>query len=126
MHCGVGWRRHDVKLDADRRRHAVCELAIRDLKDGAGRRHCASGRFLANAAWLVIATLAHNLLRWVGAIGLGSTDSLVAKPCGAAYSCCPGGLTRSARRRLHLPADWPWATQFLRALVRLRAVRRHT
>ena len=29
-----------VDLDADHRRHAVCELAIRDLKDGAGLRHC--------------------------------------------------------------------------------------
>jgi Transposase DDE domain group 1 len=29
-----------VELDADHRRHAVCELAIRDLKDGAGLRHC--------------------------------------------------------------------------------------
>jgi hypothetical protein len=31
----------------------------------------------------------------------------------------PGRLTRSARRRL--PRDWPWATQFLAALARLRA-----
>jgi hypothetical protein len=35
----------------------------------------------------------------------------------------PGRLTRSARRRLlHLPTDWPWATQFLTALARLRAI----
>jgi Transposase DDE domain group 1 len=51
-----------ITLDADHRRHAVCELAIRDLKDGAGLRHCPSGVFLANAAWLVLATLAHNLV----------------------------------------------------------------
>jgi hypothetical protein len=51
-----------VELDADHRRHATVELAIRDLKQGAGLRHCPSGRFLANAAWAVIATLAHNLL----------------------------------------------------------------
>jgi hypothetical protein len=36
-------------LEADHRRHAVVELAIRDLKDGAGLRHCPSGRFFANA-----------------------------------------------------------------------------
>jgi hypothetical protein len=57
----------------------VVELAIRDLKDGAGLRHCPSGKFLANAAWAVIATLAHNLLRWIAAIGLDSTDLMVAK-----------------------------------------------
>jgi hypothetical protein len=33
------------QLDADHRRHAVCELAIRDLKAGAGLVHLPSGRF---------------------------------------------------------------------------------
>jgi hypothetical protein len=111
-----------VWLDADHRRHAVCELAIRDLKDGAGLRHCPSGVFLANAAWLVIATLAHNLLRWVATIGLGSAD-LMAKTLRRRLLHLPGRLTRSARRRrLHLPTDWPGATQFLGALARLRAI----
>jgi hypothetical protein len=36
---------------------------IRDLKAGAGGR-CPSGQFAANAAWLLLATLAANLLRW--------------------------------------------------------------
>jgi hypothetical protein len=45
-------------LDADHRRHAVCELAIRDLKAGAGLVHLPSGQFNANAAWLLAATLA--------------------------------------------------------------------
>jgi Transposase DDE domain group 1 len=115
-----------VSLDADHRRHAVCELAIRDLKDGAGLRHCPSGRFLANAAWLVVAALAHNLLRWVATIGLGSTDLVVAKTLRRHLLTLPGRLTRSARRRLlHLPRDWPWARQFLRALARLRAIPLH-
>jgi Transposase DDE domain group 1 len=112
-----------VDLDADHRRHAVCELAIRDLKDGAGLRHCPSGVFLANAAWLVIATLAHNLLRWVATIGLGSANLVVAKTLRRRLLVIPGRLTRSARRRrLHLQTDWPWATQFLSALARLRAI----
>jgi Transposase DDE domain group 1 len=45
-----------VWLDADHRRHAVVELCIRDLKAGMGLRHHPSGRFNANAAWLLIAT----------------------------------------------------------------------
>jgi hypothetical protein len=111
-----------VWLDADHRRHAVCELAIRDLKDGAGLRHCPSGVFLANAAWLVIATLAHNLLRWVATIGLASAD-LMAKTLRRRLLHLPGRLTRSARwRLLHLPTDWPWADRFLTALARLRAI----
>jgi hypothetical protein len=112
-----------VELDADHRRHAVCELAIRDLKEGAGLRHCPSGRFLANAAWLVLGALAHNLLRWTATIGLDAGGQLVAKTLRRRLLALPGRLTRSARRRLlHLPGNWPWAQQFLQALARLRAL----
>jgi len=114
-----------VTLDANHRRHAVSELAIHDLKDGVGLRHCPSGNFVANAAWAVIATLAHNLLRWVAALGLGSSGPVVAKTLRRRLLALPGRLTRSARQRLlHLPTDWPWAQQFLHALARLRAVPR--
>ena len=71
----------------------------------------------------MIATLAHNLLGWTATIGLGSGGQLVAKTLRRRLLVIPGRLTRSARRRrLHLPTDWPWATQFLGALARLRAV----
>jgi hypothetical protein len=116
-----------VELDSDHRRHTVCELAIRDLKDGAGLRHGPSGVFLANAAWLVLTTLAHNLLRWVATIGLGATDLVVAKTIRRRLLTLPGRLTRSARQRLlHLPTDWPWSKQFLQALARLPTVPQHT
>jgi hypothetical protein len=98
-----------VWLDADHRRHAVVELCIRDLKAGVGLRHCPSGRFSANAAWLVAATLAHNLLRWVAAIGLGARRSWWwPRPCAAPCSPCPAG--------------WPWAAWFELALARLRCI----
>jgi hypothetical protein len=113
-----------VWLDADHRRHAVVELCIRDLKGGVGLRHHPSGKFAANAAWLLIATLAHNLLRWVAAIGLGARGELVvAKSLRRTLLALPGRITRSARRwRLHLPAGWPWAPWFELALARLRCV----
>jgi hypothetical protein len=113
-----------VWLDQDHRRHAVVELCIRDLKAGVGLRHHPSGKFAANAAWLVAATLAHNLLRWVAAIGLGARDHLVvAKTLRRTLLGLPGRITRSARRlRLHLPAGWPWAPWFELALARLRCV----
>jgi hypothetical protein len=115
-----------VELDADHRRHAVVELAIRDLKQGSGLCHCPSGVFLANAAWALLATLAHNLLRWVAALGLGTHGMVVAKTVRRRLLTLPGRLTRSARRwRLHLPRGWPWAELFLHALTRLRAVPRH-
>jgi Transposase DDE domain group 1 len=111
-------------LDADHRRHAVCELAIRDLKAGAGLAHLPSGRFAANAAWLGAATLAHNLLRWTASLGLGARDQqTVAKTLRRTLLVLPGRLTRSGRRwRLHQPAGWPWAHSFTMALARLRCI----
>jgi Transposase DDE domain group 1 len=111
-------------LDADHRRHAVCELAIRDLKAGAGLAHLPSGRFAANAAWLGVATLAHNLLRWTATLGLGVRDQqTVAKTIRRTLLVLPGRLTRSGRQwRLHLPAGWPWAHSFTMALARLRCI----
>jgi hypothetical protein len=126
------WRHHAfltdrvgsaVELDVDHRRHAVVELAIRDLKEGAGLNHCPSGKFFANSAWAVIATLAHNLLRWVAALGLRIDGPVVAKTIRRRYLTLPGRLTRSARRQtLHLPARWPWKLTFDDALRRLRAL----
>jgi hypothetical protein len=81
-----------VELDQDHRRHATVELCIRDLKAGVGLRHCPSGKFNANAAWLLIATLAHNLLRWVATIGLGARQELVVpRRCAAPCWPCPAG-----------------------------------
>ena len=50
-----------LEPEADHRRHAVIENAIRDLKYGVGLNHLASGRFAANGAWLAVQVLAHNL-----------------------------------------------------------------
>lgn len=112
-----------VERDADHRRHAVIELAIRDLKEGSGLNHCPSGRFFANAAWLVIAALAHNAVRWVAALGLEIDGPVVAKTIRRRFIAVGGRFTRSARRlRLHLPRGWPWADAFAHALIRLQAL----
>jgi hypothetical protein len=113
-----------LELDADHRRHAVCELAIRDLKAGTGLAHLPSGQFNANAAWLLGASLAHNLLRWTATIGLGARDQqTVAKTLRRTLLALPGRLTRAARQwTLHLPAGWPWAHSFTMALARLRCI----
>jgi hypothetical protein len=58
-----------VFLDADHRRHAVVENAIRDLKYGVGLNHLPSGRFGANAAWLALNVMAHNMARWTCRLG---------------------------------------------------------
>ena len=126
------WRHHafitnrlgdPVDLDADHRAHAVVELAIRELKNGAGLNHCPSGVFAANAAWLVATTLAHNLVRWTQLLGADTPTLRVAKTFRRRLLTIPGRLTRTARRwTLHLPARWPWQHVFEDTLGRLRAL----
>ena len=96
------WRHHAfitsldapvVAADEFHRDHATVELAIRDLKEGAGLEHCPSGHFFANAAWLACAVLAHNLTRWTARLGgLHPADQLT--------------VTRTIRTRA-ARAPWP-------------------
>jgi Transposase DDE domain group 1 len=111
-----------LELEADHRRHAEVETAICDLKHGMGLRHLPSGKFAANAAWLALVGIAHNLARWTGRIGLGE-QVVTAKTLRTRYLDLPGRLTVSARRpSLHLPARWPWRWRFQFALARLRCI----
>ena len=111
-----------LELEADHRRHAEVENAIRDLKYGVGLNHLPSGRFAANAAWLAVQVLAHNLARWAARIGLGE-QLVTTKTLRRRFFSMAGRLTRSARRlTLHLPRGWPWAEQATLALARLRAI----
>ena len=127
-----------LELEADHRRHAEIENAIRDpassagqaLKYGVGLNHLPSGRFAANGAWLAVQSLprtrygviAHNLARWTARIGLGA-QIVTTKTLRRRFFSLAGRLTHSARRlTLHLPQRWPWETQFSRALARFRAL----
>lgn len=140
-----------VDLDAWHRRHAVVENAIRDLKYGVGLNHLPSGRFGANAAWLALNVMAHNLSRWTARIGGIDVDNpaepSATEPDGPApevprsssgsprksfvatdtlrrrYLAIPGRLATSARKvTLHLPARWPWAAGFADMLAAIRAI----
>ena len=111
-----------VLVEAEHRDHAQIELVIRDLKD-AGLAHIPSGVTYANMAWLVLATLAHNLQRWVAILGLGERRITQHRTIRNRYLAIPGRLVTHARRwRLRLPAGWPWREGFLAAVERLRAL----
>ena len=101
-----------LELEADHRRHAEIENAIRDLKYGMGLNHLPSGRFAANGAWLAVQVMAH------------CDDGIVAtKTLRRRLFALAGRLTRSARRvKLHLAEHWPWAIGWNTALSRLRAI----
>jgi len=70
------WRHHAVFTDSpfelvqaegQHRGHAIVEQAFADVTSGP-LAHLPSGHFTANAAWLSIAAMAHNLLRAAGAL----------------------------------------------------------
>ena len=111
-----------LDLEADHRRHAEIENAIRDLKHGVGLNHLPSGRFAANAAWLAVQVMAHNLARWTARIGLGE-PVVTTKTLRRRFFSLAGRITNSARRlTLYLPQNWPWQNHFSSALARLRAL----
>jgi Transposase DDE domain group 1 len=128
------WRHHafitnvelpTVAVDQFHRDHATVELAIRDLKDGAGLEHCPSGRFFANAAWLACAVLAHNLIRWTARLGDVHPDGqlTVARTVRTRLLALPGRLVNRSRQwTLRLPARWPWAATFHTALHQIRSL----
>ena len=124
------WRHHAfltdldgdaVTVDAFHRRHAVVELAIRDLKEGAGLDHVPSGNFHANSAWLQCAVLAHNLIRWTAIFGDVRVDGelTVARTMRTRLIALPGRLVnRSGVQPCAFPTRWPWADTFTTALTR--------
>jgi Transposase DDE domain group 1 len=116
-------RTEDITLvEAEHREHAVVEQVIADLKDQA-LAHFPSGHFYANAAWTVLAALAHNMLRWTQLLGLPDTTTRAARTLRRRLLSIPGRLTRHARGwTLHLPARWPWHGDYINALNRIRAL----
>ena len=109
-------------VEAEHRDHAVVEQVIADLKDQA-LQHFPSGHFYANAAWTVLACLAHNRLRWTQLLGLPDSTVRAARTLRRRLLHVPGRLTSHARGwTLHLPARWPWHGDYLNALNRIRAL----
>src|SRR3954463_5441163 len=116
-------RTEDITIvEAEHRDHAVVEQVIADLKDQA-LAHFPSGHFYANAAWTVLAALAHNLLRWTQLLGLPETIVRTSRTLRRRLLSIPGRLTSHARGwTLHLPARWPWHGDYTEALTRIRAL----
>lgn len=120
FHAFVTDRDGDVlDIEADHRRHAVVEQRIAELKS-AGLAHLPSGNFMANAAWLALAVMAHNLGRALGRLaGPDLTDATAATLRRKVFTM-PGRLVHSGRRRrLRLPESWPWAAAITTALDRI-------
>lgn len=97
-----------VAADKTHRGHAIIEQVHADLKNSA-LAHLPSGKFTANAAWLVLAVMAFNLTRAAATItgpGLAKATTATIR---RKLIAVPARVASSARRvRLHLPTAWPW------------------
>jgi hypothetical protein len=112
-----GYRHHAVFTDSPltmlqaettHRGHAIVEHVIADLKAGP-LAHLPSGKFAANAAWLTLAGIAHNLTRAAGV--LASAFHALARPATIRDQLInlPARIANSGRRiTLHLPTGWRW------------------
>jgi hypothetical protein len=105
-----------LQAETSHRGHAIVEHVMADLKAGP-LAHLPSGKFAANAAWLTLAGMAHNLTRAAGC--LASTFHATARPATIRDQLIniPARIATSARRlTLHLPTDWRWEHPW-RALI---------
>lgn len=103
-----------VAADKTHRQHAVIEQVNADLKASA-LAHLPSGKFTANAAWLVVAVMAFNLTRIAGIIAGTGLAKATTATIRRTIVTVPARIARSARRLvLHLPQQWRWEPQWTR------------
>lgn len=107
-----------VAADKTHRAHAIIEAVHADLKNSA-LAHLPSGKFTANAAWLVLAAMAFNLTRAAATL----TGAALAKATTATIRRTligvPARIASSARRlTLHLPTAWPWQHAWTELFIR--------
>ena len=122
-HAFITNTEHDTAAAADEfhRAHAVVELAIRDIKEGAGLEHVPSGHYGANCAPLACATLAHNIGHWTTALA-GASPATNRSRRTRLVALAAVLVNRSGTPTLRYPARWPWETQFRATLSALRAL----
>ena len=110
------WRHHAVFTDSpfelvqaegQHRDHAIVEQVFADVTSGP-LAHMPSGAFAANAAWLSIAAMAHNLLRAAGALASLPFAKARAATIRRDLIAVAARTARHGRGRLtlHLPDGW--------------------
>jgi hypothetical protein len=110
-------------IECRHRQHAHVEDRIRDDKD-TGLRKFPFKEFQLNEVWLEIVMLAHDLIVWTQALLLDG-ELAKAEPKRLRYRLLhvAARLAFSGRRaKLHLQHSWPWATDLLTAVQKLKAL----
>ena len=119
----TAWRYHPVFTDSpvilvqaeeQHRDHAVVEQVFADLTSGP-LAHLPSGRFAANAAWLTLAAIAHNLLRAAGCLASGFHRKARGATIRSDLISVAARIARTGRGylTLHLPLAWHRETEWL-------------
>ena len=117
------WRYHAVFTDSpfetvqaegQHRDHAIIEQVFADVTSGP-LAHMPSGVFAANAAWLAIAAMAHNLLRAAGALASPPFAKARAATIRRDLIAVAARTARHGRGHLtlHLPEAWHREHQWL-------------
>ena len=113
-------------LEARHRAHARVEDRIRHAKDsGLGR--FPSREFKINQAWLTVTAIAADLIAWLRLLALtGDAAGLATcEPKALRYRLLhvPARLTHGGRRRrLRLPATWPWVDHIVAVFANIAAI----
>jgi hypothetical protein len=121
------WRYHAVFTDSpfvliqaegQHRDHAVVEQVFADVTSGP-LAHMPSGVFTANAAWLSIAAMAHNLLRAAGALASPPFAKARAATIRRDLIAVAARTARHGRGHitLHLPGAWHREQEWLNLLA---------
>jgi hypothetical protein len=99
-----------VTADKTHRAHAIIEQVNADIKNGP-LAHMPSGKFTANAAWLVLAVMSFNLSRIAAIIADTGFTRATTGTIRRKLINLPARIATSARRViLHLPTNWPRQT----------------
>jgi hypothetical protein len=117
------WRHHAVFTDSpfelvqaegQHRGHAIVEQVFADVTSGP-LAHLPSGHFAANAAWLSIAAMAHNLVRAAGALASLPYAKARAATIRRDLIAVAARTARHGRGRitLHLPEGWHRETEWM-------------
>jgi hypothetical protein len=96
-----------VQVEEQHRGHAIIEQLLADLNDGP-LAHLPSGKFNANAAWLSVAAIAHNLLRAAGTLAGRRHARARAATVRRDLVAVAARTARHGRDRLtlHMPEGW--------------------
>jgi hypothetical protein len=103
-----------VQAEAHHRDHAIVEQVFADLTSGPVA-HLPSGHFPANAAWLALAAICHNLTRAAGCLAGGSCAKARGATIRGQLIAVAARIARHGRGHitLHLPEGWHHETRWM-------------